>query len=377
MDIKKNIPAIVLILIFTAIIVLVVSFSGCGAKQCPVVVDQTHGIVFSRFAPSYNLIPVGDEVLLTAEVQNKGMSAAKNAKAYVWSNPGFAVTSSNNIELKTLYPPRLDICSAGDSIPLQWRLKAGCDPRESVLAIAVEYDYTGEGWASIYLVSDNEAAKTGGKLSGKGENNPSAGPVQVLLEPLQNEPVIISTDIDSQHNFDVRVKFKNLGTGVAGAEGNGNLTSVNITTVGPCTFTLANKEAYVTSRKLMFDKAHSSEISLSAGSQEAFKILKLQYYGHLGTFTKDFCRINVHAEYHYRDLESTTSKMGITGTASQVQECRDAFASGGGGGGGNIMTCKDEEGTCKAENVCERQGGTSLGSGYSDCLDNEICCYFG
>lgn len=320
MKIKKSLSGIAGILFLFAIFLAIVSTSGCiRAKECPLVVSQTDGVVVTRLQPSYNLIPVGDQVTLTAEIQNRGNALAENVRAYVWSKPGFAIEGKTDIEANTLNPPRLDICSSGDAKPLQWRLTAGCDPRESVLAIAVEYDYTSDGWASIFLVSDVEAERAAGKFKEKGENKPSAGPIQVLLEPLQNEPIIIS---EESPNFDVRAKIKDLGKGVVGKEGNGKVSEIKITTSGPCVFTQLNKDSYGDERTLIFnDEARRNAVTLSIGKEEAFRILKLQYNGGF-PFTKDFCRINVHADYHYREIEAVKEKMGITGTSSQVAECR-------------------------------------------------------
>ena len=158
MKLKKYLPSIFAVLLVIAVFVPITLSSGCArAKDCPVVVSQTDGVVVTRLQPSYNLIPVGDEVILTAEVQNKGNAVANNVKAYVWSKPGFEMLNKDPIKdgkdlggekddfNPTLAPPRLDICSSGDANAIQWRLKAGCDPRESVLAMAIEYDYTSDG----------------------------------------------------------------------------------------------------------------------------------------------------------------------------------------------------------------------------------------
>ena len=173
MKIKKYYISIFSALLLVAIIVAITSSSGCvRAKDCPLVVSQTNGVVVTRLQPSYNLIPVGDNVILTAEVQNKGNAVATNVEANVWSKPGFSLDpGKNNLELGTLNPPRLDICSSGDAKPMQWTLKAGCDPRESVLAIAVEYDYFSDGSASIFLVSGDELESSAGKFKEKGENH--------------------------------------------------------------------------------------------------------------------------------------------------------------------------------------------------------------
>ena len=323
MDFKKYIPSIFAMLLVIAVFVPIALSSGCArAKDCPIVVSQTDGVVVTRLQPSYNLIPVGDEVILTAEVQNKGNAVAENVEAYVWSKPGFQLDPLKaNFPLGTLNPPRLDICSAGDAQVMTWRLKAGCDPRESVLAIAVEYDYTSVGWASIFMVSDNEAERTAGKFKEKGENHPSAGPIQVFLEPLQNEPVIISTDANSQKTFNVRAKFKDLGKGTAGDNGEGSVRNILVTTSGPCKFTTDNIGYRAPDGAVVLNKANNNSIVLTVKKQEAFEILEVEYSGDVSTFTKDFCTINVNADYHYRELESVREKMGITGTTSQVDKC--------------------------------------------------------
>src|SRR3989344_4762402 len=127
MNFKKYIPSVFALFLVIVVLVPVSLTSGCvRAKECPIVVSQTDGIVVTRLQPSYNLIPVGDQVTLTAEIQNKGNAVAKNLKAYVWSKPGFKVEEPNIIDFETvtLSPPRLDICSSGDAKALQWTLKA-------------------------------------------------------------------------------------------------------------------------------------------------------------------------------------------------------------------------------------------------------------
>src|SRR3989344_8650813 len=99
MKIKKYYISIFSALLLVAIIVAITSSSGCvRAKDCPLVVSQTNGVVVTRLQPSYNLIPVGDNVILTAEVQNKGNAVANNVKAYVWSKPGFEMLNKDPIK---------------------------------------------------------------------------------------------------------------------------------------------------------------------------------------------------------------------------------------------------------------------------------------
>src|SRR3989344_2795626 len=137
MDFKKYLPSLFALFLVIVVLVPITLSSGCArAKDCPIVVSQTDGVVVTRLQPSYNLIPVGDEVILTAEVQNKGNAVAENVEAYVWSKPGFEMLDADPIKdgkddggvkddfNPTLAPPRLDICASGDANAIQWRLKA-------------------------------------------------------------------------------------------------------------------------------------------------------------------------------------------------------------------------------------------------------------
>ncbi len=330
---KIAIPFLVLVGIFLT----TVSFSGCisGAKECPIVVSQTDALVITRLEPSYDLIPVGDSVSLVAEIQNKGMAEAKNIKVTLWSAPGFKILDADAVKdgitpagsaasyqdktKKTMAPPRLDICSAGDTQVVQWQLQARCDPRETPLAVAVEYDYTGEGWASIFLVNAKEAEKVGGKFSEKGENSPSAGPVQVKIEPLQTEPVILS---DGAQSFDVRIKFKNTGDGVVGHDASGELDKVELNIEGPCRFSGLNAGLDSKHRTVFWQQSWRTQITLRSAEQETFKVAKIDFAGNdFDTFVKDFCRINAHMEYEYRTVQDVTKTVGITGSASQVKNC--------------------------------------------------------
>ncbi len=325
---------------------MTVSFSGCtGARTCPLVVSQTDGIVIMRLEPSYDLIPVSDVVTLVGEFQNKGNAEAKNIKATLWSAPGFKIIDNDAIKdgvtpagaepdktQTTMAPPRLDICSAGDSQVVQWQLQAGCDPRETTLAISVDYDYTSDGWASIFLVSADEALKTGGKFSEKGQNFPSAGPVQVLIEPVQTEPIILSP---TAHTFDVRVKVKNLADGIVGTEGSGDIDKVTLTVDGPCTFSQTlNKKGLDPSdrtyKTMIFSGANGrSQLTLRSSEQEALQVVKLELPdSKFAGFVKDFCRVTANAEYHYRTVEDVKKRIGITGTPSQVAECRTQLPAG-------------------------------------------------
>lgn len=308
-------------------LLLIVLASGClqQAEQCPVVVSQTEGIVLSRFEPSYNLIPVGSEIMLQLDMQDRGNAIAENVVARLWAHGGFTVLPEDDFYAATvdnipdLAPPDLTICASGDTYTADWRLRANCDPTKSTLAAVVDYDYTSDGWAKILIASHEEAVKTQGVFPESGENHPSAGPVQVIIEPLQTEPVILSPTADT---FDVRVKFSNLGDGQVGDTGMGNIDYVLITVQGPCTF-IDPENAKIEWPIVTQDKLGG--IQLSAGTKKALKIVSLKYDGDVSELVRDFCTINAEVKYHYKEYISTDALMGITGTTDQITRCRNLY----------------------------------------------------
>lgn len=336
---RKNIikKTILPFILFIGIFLITVSFSGCLTPDttCKLVVSQKDGIVITRLEPSYDKVPVGDIITLVADLQNKGNAPARNVNLTLWAYPGFKLLDNDpykdGITRKdpaepdktetTMNPPKLDICSEGDTQTVQWQLQAGCDPHETQLAIAADYDYASEGWASVFIVSSDEARKSGGKFTEKGQNQPSAGPIQVLIEPLQTEPVILSP---TARSFDVRVKFKNLGNGVVGPDGGGDVRSAVARVDGPCSFSELNVGRDLTDdKKITWSTKNKNAISLRTKDQDAIKIAKLQVpRDKFDGFVKDFCKVSVSADYHYRTVEDVKRKIGITATPSQVQECR-------------------------------------------------------
>ena|GEM_PF-2280318 len=323
---------------------LIIALSGClGSTQCPVVASQTEGLVVDRFAPSYNLVSVGDKIILTMEVINRGNAEANPAKATLWSHSGFCMVDETTLqsgnpqccldtdcitEMETidifdknygpLQPPDMTICSPGDAVPLQWHLIAGCDPIETTFSVYLDYGYESEGYATILLASSDEAAKTQGQFSGEsGENFPSAGPLQVEIEPLQTEPIIVT---DFSPYFDVRILFKNVGTGLVGEEGFGEIGKTTVTAQGPCVFVDGCEGGpAATCNSVSWDE---NEIHLRAGDQEALKLAHLRLEGSAENFIKDVCRINVKSEYNYRTVVATKETMGVIGSIEQVERCR-------------------------------------------------------
>lgn len=311
---------------------LIVLVSGCmqEAEQCPVVVSQTEGIVISRFEPSYNLIPVGSEIMLQMDLQNRGNAIADNVVARIWAHGGFSMLkddvedeSAATVDVPDLVEPDLTICASGDTYTVNWNLRANCDPTESTLAAVVDYDYSSEGWAKILLASHAESTRTRGIFPETGENHPSAGPVQVIIEPLQTEPVILSENADT---FDVRIKFENVGDGQVGETGMGNIDYILMTVQGPCTF--IDPEGNPNDPNSLWpivDVHKLGGIQLAAGTKNALKIVSLKYDGDVSDLIKDFCTINADIKYHYQEYVSTDFQMGITGTTDQVTRCRKLY----------------------------------------------------
>ncbi len=338
------------IISISVLLILVIFVSGCQqAEQCPVEVSQTKGLVIQDLRMSYDEVPVGDTVSLQAEIQNRGTDVAENIVVDLWGHTGFSVVNEegqtigdgepSSDVINSLAPPNLDVCSAGDVKIVKWNLKAGCDPRETSLAISVDYDYESKGWASIFLVSSDEAEKAG-RFEQTGENVPSAGPIQTKIEPVQNEPVILGENGD----FDVRIRFENVGNGLTqGPKDNEDKRASNVieevvlSVEGPCNFTDANENEDEDATEdviqtdseenqyLLWKVSTGEQVALSSNSQEAVKVAHLTVpEEQLEGFIKDFCTITSEAKYHYRIVESTSGKVGITGSTSQVKACREA-----------------------------------------------------
>ncbi|HIK02009.1 TPA: hypothetical protein H1008_02740 [archaeon] len=296
------------------VILLAVSVSGCKgkAKECPVVVSQTDAIKILSFSPGYEDVPVGGSVRLSMDLQNGGNYEATDITADLWSHPGFGLGDDATQQFKTvptLYPPDLSICSEGDAYSVQWDMQAGCDPRESIVAASVSYMYKSEGWASILLMSQQEAERLGGQTGGTGENFPSAGPVQIEIESLRNQPLIIS---ENARSFSIRLKIQNTGDGLAGYKGSGYMNETTLTLSGPCNFTEGNN------KELTYADA---ELQLRFGKQDLIKTLSLNYTGNMN-FVKDFCTISVVSNYGYRVTEQLKGKFGIYGSSDEITNCR-------------------------------------------------------
>nr|HIK01269.1 hypothetical protein [Candidatus Undinarchaeales archaeon ERR594346 U_76725] len=295
------------------VILLAVSVSGCKgkAKECPVDVSQTDAIKILSFSPGYEDVPVGGSVRLSMDLQNGGNYEATDIQADLWSHPGFGIGGDTQQfkAVPTLYPPDLSICSEGDAYSVQWDMQAGCDPRESIVAASISYMYKSEGWASILLMSQQEAERLGGQTSGTGENFPSAGPVQIEIESLRNQPLIISENATS---FSIRLKIKNTGDGLAGYKGSGYMNETMLTLSGPCNFTEENN------KELTYSDA---ELQLRFGKQDLIKTLLLNYTGNIN-FVKDFCTISVVSNYGYRVTEQLKGKFGIYGSSEEITTCR-------------------------------------------------------
>ncbi|MFH1424422.1 MAG: hypothetical protein ABIG20_01940 [archaeon] len=308
----------------SVILILVLFMSGCisGAEQCPLEVSQKEGISILSVTPSYDLIPVGNEIQLRVDLQNRGNAEATNIKARLWAHGGFKVGEETQ-SVSKMTPPDLTICTAGDTASLVWDLRANCDPTSSTLAVVVDYDYTSEGWAKLLLVSEDEVMRNQGLFKEEGENHPSAGPVQVRIEALQTEPVVIAgTKIG--RTFDIRVMFENLGDGQVGEEGMGKIESIDLLVQGPCIFVDSDTMEEIGNK---ITEEQLGNISLSAGSKSALKIASLKYTGNVPSMIKDFCTINADVAYHYKEYDSTSAKMGVTGTAEQIERCRILFGA--------------------------------------------------
>lgn len=309
-----------------ALFLVVIALSGClGATQCPDVASQTEGIAVTRFQPSYDHVPVGDQIMLQMDIQNRGTNFAKDVKATLWSNSGFTIIGEGKRTItvteggQKFAPPDLAVCSPGDATTVVWQLRANCDPTSSTLSAYLDYKYASDGWATLLLASQDELAKSGGIIKEKGQNFPSAGPIQVQIEALQTEPIIISTHATT---FDIRVMFKNSDQGLVGTKGNGNVGKVTLELQGPCKFTDRN-DGYIDDKELEWG---ASIVTLSSGKQEALKLAHLQYDGEPTDLVRDFCRINVHAEYDYRVIVATDKGVGVTGTPEQVRTCREDYS---------------------------------------------------
>jgi len=325
MDFKKASTIALLMLVL-------VLFSGClgGAKTCPVQVSQTDGLAIKRIEPSYYMIPVGDTINVYMDVQNRGNAKATGVSATLWAHAGFVISGKDKITAVILESPRLDICSEGDVYTFAWRMAAGCDPVETILAVHLDYDYSSSGFAKIPLASREEYERTQGKLKAKSENFPSAGPLKVTIQSIQSEPVLIGEGVDA---FSVRVIFENSGKGLVGPKGVGEINEVKLTLSGPCNFTNRNERTArdeelgatvdPTNKILTWIK---NSVVLKSGKQEAFKIAYLVYDGDPGDFIEDVCRIEVDADYHYVNVESPSQRMGVYGSPSQITACLEIQA---------------------------------------------------
>ncbi len=311
------------------VILLAVSVSGCKgkAKECPVVVSQTDAIKILSFSSGYEDVPVGGSVHLSMDLQNGGNYEATDIQADLWSHPGFGIGGDTQQfkTVPTLYPPDLSICSEGDAYSVQWDMQAGCDPRESIVAASVSYMYKSEGWASILLMSQQEAERLGGQTSGTGENFPSAGPVQIEIESLRNQPLIIS---ENARSFSIRLKIQNTGDGLAGYKGSGYMNETTLTLSGPCEFVPDSPISLETgdeenNKELTYADA---DLQLRFGKQDLIKPLSLKYTGKMD-FVKDFCTISVVSNYGYRVTEQLKGKFGIYGSSDEITNCRDQLTT--------------------------------------------------
>jgi len=310
-----------------ALLLGIILLSAClgESTECPLEVSQTAGVIIDRFQPSYDLVPVNGTVTLQMDLKNKGTALAEDVTARMWSYGGFYTNETEAIQGPfTLNPADLSVCSAGDTIPVQWTLRAGCDPRGVTLSAYVDYTYTSESHATILLASQEEAEKIRGEFTGdftSGQNVPSAGPIQVEVTALQNEPIIISP---TTKILDIRIKFRNVGMGLAGDQGNGQIDQVELLVEGPCKF-LSQNDKTKKSKTLLWNWDWDSDDDpplLRSGSQEAFKITSLEYDGDPDLLVRDYCTIRATAKYNYRVIKATEGEVGITGTQCQVCMCR-------------------------------------------------------
>ena len=353
-----------------ALLVLIVAMTaGCTkAKTCPLTVSQTEGLLIKRVEPSYFIVPVNDEISVYMDVQNRGNFVARSISATLWAHTGFALSGTitpfegtgydaykrnkgqldpgkvypnGMITSRQLEPPRLDICSEGDVQTFHWSIKAGCDPVETILAVYLDYDYESSGYAKIPLASRDQYERTQGELKAKGENFPSAGPMQVKIEAVQAEPVLISKETKV---FSVRVLFNNVGPGLLGPKGMGDAGTVNLTLSGPCKFSSRNIDAVCgdnegtvdckRKHQLLLDDYpktfvwNNQTVIMRSGDQEAMKLAYIEYDCSTGdcdaeidNFIEDICRIEVNANYHYQTVESPSKTMGVYGSPSQIEYC--------------------------------------------------------
>ena len=316
------------------LLVIIISLAGCmgTAKTCPVVVSQTEGVKMQRIEPSYFTVPVGDKINVYMDVQNRGNAPATEVSATLWAYTGFGLTKgqTKTIESKLLEPPRLDICSEGDVETFTWELRAGCDPVETILAVSLDYNYTSYGFAKIPLASRAEYERTQGELSAKGENFPSAGPLKIEIESIQMEPVLLGKHTS---NFSARILFNNVGSGLVGPKGVGEVGNVKVMLSGPCKFDDSRNYATNSGKPTgavpiigSNDKGMEwpdGNVLLKSGKQEIMKIAYLKYDGDPSSFIEDICRVEVTATYRYNNVVSPSKRMGVYGSPSQISNCID------------------------------------------------------
>jgi len=346
MNIKQAAIAIILILS----IAMLGGCLGARGKTCSVQVSQNEGLVVKRIQPGYYTIPVNDLVSVYMDVQNRGNAPATDVSATLWAHSGLRLNvledddgkvitnfdEEGTILAGTLDPPRLDICSEGDVYTFTWNLHAGCDPVETILAVYLGFDYTSFGYAKIPMASREEYERTQGELKAKSENFPSAGPLQIKIESIQLEPVLIGEGLKT---FSVRVMFSNIGSGLVGPKGVGEVSETRLTLSGPCKFTKRNiefkgnptggklesnpKDPTDPDKVLIWSDKPVPTVVLKSGSQDLLKIAYLEYPEKLdiNDFVEDVCRIEVSAKYRYTNVESPSKKMGVYGSPSQIQDC--------------------------------------------------------
>jgi hypothetical protein len=320
--------------IITAILAVLL-LAGCAGTQCSIVVNQKDALIKSEFYTSYDTIPVGDIVSLRLTMQNMGTSKVTNLNATLWSLNGFSLidgSEKTQVANFALAPPDLTICSPGDVQVFNWNLRSGCDPMNAVLSAYVDYDYSSEGWAKMFMVHSDEATRTGGQFDEKGENHPSAGPLQIKIETVQTEPVIISK---ANKYFDARINFENTGHGLVGSRGTGDIGTITIRTEGPCLIQQDDKNQNSYGPLKIFK---GKEVGLSSSKQEALKVVHLVYdsdreykenevTAEIPNFIKDYCVLRVEANYHYHTFEEVSNKVGIYGSNEEVERCRGGMSA--------------------------------------------------
>ena len=271
-------------------------------------------------------------------MSNSRRWSATAVSATLWAYTGFGLTKgqTKTIESKLLEPPRLDICSEGDVETFTWELRAGCDPVETILAVSLDYTYTSYGFAKIPLASRAEYERTQGELSAKGENFPSAGPLKIEIESIQMEPVLLGKHTS---NFSARILFNNVGSGLVGPKGVGEVGDVEVILSGPCKFEEGGRN-FVTNRLQPTGAIPVSgsngkgmmwpdgNVLLKSGKQEIMKIIYIAFDDNgddtaLDFFIEDICRVEVNAEYRYNNVESPSKRMGVYGSPSQISNCID------------------------------------------------------